>query len=265
MAKHRPPRHLRTLGWGVAAGLLAAAVGLASGVPASGARTADHPLARTLARALEASRAQRSVYWTGTTSANGATVVERTNAGVSRGTQTVTITVGARSAGTIEIELFGDTVYMRGDSADALLFQGFTPAAAAAEVDQWISIPSKQPFFQGIAAGLTVKSTVQELDLTAPLHRARPTSVLGRRVVGIEGTLSLEGVTGPATLYVPSQGKPLPVEETMSGGGIGLVTLGRWGEPIRLGAPPSAAAFQPSWVEPTGGVAPSTPSRPVAV
>ncbi len=207
------------------------------------------------------------MFWKGTTTVDGATVVETTNAGIAQGNQTVTITVGVRSAGTISIELFGDTVDMKGDTAASLVFQGFTPAAASAEANQWISIPSSQPFYALVAAGLTVKSTVQELDLTGQLQRARRTEVLGRSVIGIKGTLSLEGVTGPAVLYVRSAGTPLPVEETMSGTGVGVVTLSRWGESVKVGSPPKAVAFDPTWVEPTSGGGGSTPSpgRPIAV
>ena len=245
----------------LAGGILAL---LAASAPPAAAEAHPGALARTLASALAASRAQTSVFWQGTTTADGATIVETTNAGVSQGTQTVTIDVGTRDAGTLSIELFGDTVYMRGNTANSLLFQGFTASAAAAEANHWISIPSSQAFFQVVAAGLTVKSTVQELNLTGQLKPAQRTKVLGRSVIGIKGTLSLEGVTGPAVLYVRRHGTPLPVEETMSGGGIGVVTLGRWGETITMGSAPAAAApFDPSWVQ-QSSTSPS-PSGSIAV
>jgi len=259
----RPGASLRR----VASGALLAGALLAAAPPAFGASVRHVPLARTLDRALAASRAEASVFWQGTTSADGATVVETTNAGVAQGNQTITISVGTRSAGVISIKLFGDTVYMKGTTADALVFQGFTDAAASAEANQWISIPSAQPFYAVVAAGLTVKSTVQELDLTGTLTRARRTEVLGRSVIGIKGTLSLQGATGTGVLYVRSRGAPLPVEETMSVGGAGVVTLGRWGESVDVGSPPTSVAFDPSWLAPSsGGTSPTlTPGPSVAV
>jgi hypothetical protein len=243
MRTHRP--RLPALLAGAVVALLAASAG-----PAGAAEAHPGALARTLANALAASRAQTSVFWKGTTTADGATIVETTNAGIGHGTQTVAIDVGTRDDGKLSIELFENTVYMRGTTADSLAFQGFTTAAATAEANQWIAIPSNQPFFQVVAAGLTVKTTVQELELTGHLKPARRTKVRGRSVIGIKGTLSLEGVSGPAVLYVRSQGTPLPVEETMSGGGIGIVTLGRWGETITMGLAPSGAVpFDPAWVQ----------------
>ncbi len=265
MSDRAGARRTRRARRGAAATLVAAGLGLAVPAPASAVVANPHPLASALSKALAASRAQRSVFWRGTSSSNGATVIETTNAGVSRGTQTVTVKVGARNAGSIAIKLFGNTVYMRGTTAASLLFQGFTPAAASAEVNRWIAIPSSQSFFQVIAAGLTVKSTVEELNLTGRLHRARRTRVLGHRVLGIVGTLSLGGVSGPATLYVPRSGRPLPLEETTSGGGPGVMTLGRWGERIHVGSPPEAVGFRPSWIQPTNGGAPSAPSAPIAL
>jgi hypothetical protein len=270
MSHDRPAASARTLAGGRRAftlsGILTGLM-LSVAVPALGAEVRPGPLARTLASALAASRAESAVFWKGSTTADGATIVETTNAGKSQGNQTVTITVGTRSAGTISIELFGDTVYMKGDTADSLLFQGFTASAATAEANQWISVPSSQPFYAVVAAGLTVKSTVQELNLTGQLKRVRRTEVLGRSVIDIKGTLSLEGVTGPAVLYVRSHGTPLPVEETTSGDGTGIVTLSRWGEPVDVGSPPKAVAFDPSWVAPSsngGGPTPS-PGGSVAV
>jgi hypothetical protein len=270
MGHDRTPMSARPLACARRAlGLSAIAAGLvlSATAPALGAVTHPGSLKRTLASALAASRSESSVFWKGVTTADGATVVETTNAGTSHGNQTVTVTVGTRNAGSISIELFGNTVYLKGDTADALLFQGFTPAAASAEANQWISVPSSQPFYAVVAAGLTVKSTVQELDLTGQLTQARRTKVLGRSVIGIKGTLSVEGVTGPAVLYVRRHGTPLPVEETMSEGGVGVVTLGRWGEPVTIGSPPAAVAFDPSWVEPSSGGGGSTPSPggPIAV
>ena len=220
--------------------------------PWAAGATGGSATSRLLKSSLSAARAEHWVEWRGTTTGDGQTIVESTNAGVSAGNQTVTITVTGGSSGTLSIVLEDDVAYIEGNNAAALIFQGFTAAAATAEATRWIAVPSNTSLFQVVAAGLTVKSTVSELALTGRLRSAGTSRVLGQDVRGIKGTFDVPGASGPGLLYVRTRGTPLPVEEKTKGGGsTATVDLVRWNHPVTLGPPPTSVPFNPAWLQPS--------------
>jgi hypothetical protein len=207
-----------------------------------------------LSASLAAARGEVGVDWVGTSHASGTSVTLTTKAGRHDGLQSINFQIGAKK-GQVTIILVGTNVYIQGNVFGLEQYLGFSTAAAQKEAGHWMSIAEPDAtlvtVFETVAAGLTVSTTVSELDMSGPLSETAAKTVGGQRVVGIRGTTlpTSEAPSTPQLLYVKSTGEHLPVEavqifksETSS------EVLGPWGQAPAAHVPPGAAPFQVSWL-----------------
>lgn len=240
----------------VAAGGLTTAAAAATAVPASAAAIGgvSHAAAKLLDLSLKGARGEAGVDWTGKTSKAGTTVTLTTEAGLHDGKQQVNFTMG-KQQGHISIILVGTTVYIDGDAFGLEQYLGFESSAAQKEAGHWLSIAEPDAtlvtIFQTVAAGLTVNTTVSELDMSGPLSETAVQKISGTHAVGVRGTTlaTSEAPPTPQVLYVKATGEHLPVEavqhlkdETSS------EVLGPWGKPPSVHAPKGAVPFQVTWL-----------------
>jgi len=140
----------------------------------------------------------------------------------------------------------GNTVYVIGDGG-GLHLEGFTAAAAARQAGKWISVGPSSPVYGPTAAGLTVSTTIDLLNMEGPVTELAGTRLLGYRTLGFKGTSEpSEGQpAAPERIYVRSTGTPLPVEAIEDG----TTTLfDDWGEPVNVSVPLGAVLIQSSWL-----------------
>jgi hypothetical protein len=78
-------------------------------------------------------------------------------------------------------------------------------------------------------------SFIDSLGFTGAILTFAPSTINGKRVIGLEGPLS---IGGRGTLYVSLEGEPLPVEQTSPDPrGQLTVDFDRWGQTIDIRAP----------------------------
>jgi hypothetical protein len=168
-----------------------------------------------------------------------------TQAGASSGWQTVTATEGSSSAN-LTIELVKGTAYLYGNAA-GLYFQGFTRAAATVEAGKWISVPASSRIYASAVAGLTVKSTMEGMEMSGAVNAVAPTTIAGHQDPGYSG--STKPSAGQKSLreilYVSSTGAHLPVKAVVRGV---TTLLSGWGSAVDVMAPAGAVRLEASWV-----------------
>jgi hypothetical protein len=207
-----------------------------------------------LSASLSAAGGEAGVDWVGTSHASGTSVTLTTKAGRHDGLQSINFSIGTKQ-GLVSIILVGTNVYIQGNVFGLEQYLGFSTGAAQKEAGRWMSIAEPDAtlvnIFETVAAGLTVSTTVSELDMSGPLSVTGTKTVAGQHVVGIRGTTlpTSEAPSTPQLLYVKSTGEHLPVEavqlfksETSS------EVLGPWGQAPAARVPPGAVPFQVSWL-----------------
>jgi hypothetical protein len=247
----------RAISMFVAAGLastglvLAASTGPAAAAGVVGVSTAPGQL---LGASLAAAGGEAGVDWVGTSHASGTSVTLTTKAGRHDGLQSINFRIGAKE-GLVSIILVDTNVYIQGNVFGLEQYLGFSTSAAEKEAGHWLTIAEPDAtlvtIFETVAAGLTVGTTVSELDMSGPLSETAQKTVSGQHVVGIRGTTlpTSEAPSTPQLLYVKSTGEHLPVEavqifktETSS------ELLGPWGQAPVARVPAGAVPFQVGWL-----------------
>jgi len=221
----------------------AAVVVLAAAAPAG---AANLPPARAVAAALAAGAAQPSVHWVAIADAKGVTTTLDTHAGRASGWQTVSETASTGSA-TLTIELVKGAVFMTG-SAGGLYLQGLTEKAATAEAGKWVAVPASSSIYASVAAGLTMKSTMQEFVMAGTVTKVAPGRVGGHLDPGYKGkTKAVPGQPAQGeTIYVTASSPTLPAK-VVSGGATTLFT--QWGSAVNVTRPSGAVALKAAWLQ----------------
>jgi len=238
---------------GLVVGGLTAAGSTAAPAGAAGLG-AVNTAAQLLHASLSAAQGEAGVDWVGTTHTSNVAVTLTTKAGKHDGTQSINFHLGSK-AGQISIILVGTTVYIRGNAFGLQEYMGFSATAGQKEAGRWVSIEEPDAtlvtIYEAVAAGLTVSSTVSELEMTGPLTPTAARTVAGQRVVGVRGTtlVNSEAPSTPQVLYLKSTGEHLPVEavqnlkdETSS------EVLGPWGQAPSVQAPGGSVPLQLGWL-----------------
>ncbi len=94
-------------------------------------------------------------------------------------------------------------------------------------------------------SGLLNSQISTELEMSGPYSFGSATTIGGQHVIAIRGNVSTSsGTKVPVILYVPSSGKPRPIEEVTNPGASsktssihGTVTFANWGEKTSEKAP----------------------------
>ena len=221
------------------------------GVPKSTTTTTSPAIAasRLLAACIAAANAEPALEWRGTMTGGGSELTEVTVAGRVDGTQTVT---GTRGGGrvSVNIVLIGQKVYVLGNPNGLRALVGLKSAEATKEAGKWFVVPaSEQQLFSNLAAGLTVSSATQQLDLMGALHFLPETTLAGTAVVGIETATVSTGTPGTDIVYMRAGGVPLPVEAVQRSQGVAdSISFSHWGVAPVAKAPPSPTRFAKSWL-----------------
>jgi hypothetical protein len=145
----------------------------------------------------------------------------------------------------------GTTMYIKA-SAIGLDTLGFSTAGAKKEAGAWIAVrpgaagPKGAAFYKSAIQDMTIPSLGSDVgsNLSSP-HFGAATAVGTTRV------LTLVSGSGPNsyTLYVRSQGTPLPVEQKVTQkGATETATFGPWGPAPALSAPSKAVPLDPAWL-----------------
>jgi hypothetical protein len=205
--------------------------------PASASVSPD----RLFSSALAAARAQRSVHYVSTAASRTVSVRMVGDAALDRGIQRIAYRKGGKT-GHVTVLVVADTAYVRGDAFTLANFMGFSAAAASGHAGRWMRIPHTASGFATVAAGVRLKSTIDELTLRRPRVALPETVFDGQRVVGIRSTSTVSGHRRTDTVYVRAVAPRLPVAEVALEGSTRLsVTFSNWNEPVKVSAPTGAA------------------------
>jgi hypothetical protein len=195
--------------------------------------------------AVVAIRRAGSFHLHATTTQDNQTAVFVQDVGRSQGIQEITI--GKQRATIIVI---GAVAYLRANRLALLRFIGFPASVADRLHDRWVSfVPTDSPYTD-IAASVTLDSALNEIAINGAITMTPEMVVLGRRVVGLHGNGLMNGAE---TLYVPTTGTPLPVQEILSvRGSSETIVFSRWGETVTVKKPTDVIPFR-SVVGSSGG------------
>lgn len=138
-----------------------------------------------------------------------------------------------------EILLVDGIAYLRANEEALLEFFGFPPDDASKHADKWLSFTVPDPGYGELVETLDMPTMIENITLTGDLTKTAVTTIEGRRVIGIRGEHP-QGGTG--TLYVASEGEPLPVRLDIADqeGSNGSIVFSDWGKTVSLKAPSSA-------------------------
>ena len=159
--------------------------------------------------------------------------------GVTEGRQVID-SDGARST----VLVINDMAYINGDAAAISNYFQLQTSNPQEFAGQWISIPpSASSYFGAVSASVTLASDFHNVSFLGPFTARPETTLHGVKATPVVGHVS--GPTGgkkvPATLYVTSAGKTLPVELSASDRQISeTVKWSRWGEAVTLPLPGQA-------------------------
>lgn len=206
---------------------------------------------RLLAASIAAANSERGLVWKATLHGAGNDLTEFSHAGRLDGTEVVT---GYRNSKRLlmSIVLIGPKAYVRANAVALEALVNMKPQAAKKEAGRWLSV-SQADFaqtYQSIAAGLTVSSATQVLDLVGKLTLLPERALAGQTVVGVSGISLAFGAPGSQKVYVRARGAPLPVELVEDYQGVlETMTFGLWGQPPAARAPAAAVPFERSWLQ----------------
>jgi hypothetical protein len=190
------------------------------------------------------------VKWYETVTAGGATFKIQCNSGRVDGLRTETVSDGP-AVGYINEILDGPKVYIQGNNLGLLSLMQFTGAAAASQTGRWISISennqTQAALYLELSSGMTVTSIISQAAMAGNMTMTRST-MRGQPVFKIVGSKSVE-TSVTETMYVQSQGTPLPVEITTNYSGMNaIMTFNTWGHRPAVTAPAHSVPLNVSWM-----------------
>jgi len=165
--------------------------------------------------------------------------------GVDSGSETDTI-VSYGNAKALSVD---GVYYVNVSSKSILASDGFPATVAATVAGDWISFQPGDSYgsiaYPSQTSGMTIEGVAEQILLTGTLKAGIPYKRDGQLIVGLSGDVSANyGAAAKGsleTLYVRGAGDPLPVSVTQHIAGIvETCDFTRWGEPLRLAAPPHA-------------------------
>lgn len=209
--------------------------------------------ATLLSDAIADGNAHRSVHYVASLDQAGERVQVVGDVGHGTGRQQVVVRAGARR-GSAELRLVGGLAYVRADAVGLQMLLGFGAAAATRGAGRWISVSHTDPSYTGAVSGVTLASTLAEIDtpgvFSGPATTVSYTAVRrigGRLAVGIRAHASSLGASISGVLYLELNGSPLPISEALvavKGNVTDRVSIAfsRWDEPLTVARPTTATA-----------------------
>lgn len=235
------PLRLTAVAFGATASTALAALG-AGGLPA-GAASAHATSAQAEYQAAIKAATDQSVHFATSITEGNATVQLSGDAGVHSGSESLTVHNG-KTVEHMTTEVVGNTGYVTGNAAALHNILVLSSAQARKYAGQWLSFPMSSNFSQ-LTAGLLRSQVANELGFNGPFTYASDATVNGQHALAIRGSAPVSnGTSVPEILYVPSSGKPLPIEEVTNPGAKahsstvhGSVSFSNWGEQVAVPAP----------------------------
>jgi hypothetical protein len=227
---------------GTAAFAVLAALG-ASAAPAGGASAPTKSAQAEYEAAVKAATNQ-SVHFETHVTQGSATLQQSGDAGTTSGSESLTVHNG-KIAEHVSAEVVGKTGYVKGNKASLQGVLSLSAAQANKYAGQWLSFPMSNTNLAGLVAGLLRSQVATELGFGGPYTFATDATVNGHNAVGVKGSVPTNGGRSVSEiLYVPSTGKPLPIEEVTNPNATahastvhGTVSFSNWGEQVAVSAP----------------------------
>jgi hypothetical protein len=213
--------------------IVAALAGCGGSSSSSGNGIAAKTPTEILAATKVAADAASSVHVTGSIVSSGSPITLDMDLLAGKGGR------GKLSESGLAFELIqtGGTVYIKGSPA----FYKHIGGAAAAQLLQgkWLKAPAKSSDFASLSSLTELRQLVDTtLASHGSLTKGGTTTVNGQKVVGLTDT------TKGGTLYIATDGAPLPIEITKSGSGGGKITFDSWNKPVTVTAPANSIDVQ---------------------
>lgn len=188
---------------------------------------------------LKAGQAQRSVHWTSRAASGGVVIAMVCDVARTFGIQQISYSDG-KGSGKGTVMVVGGNVYVRGDVRTLTGFMGFNAIPAVKYAGEWIEVPGTDPRFSAVAAGVTLRSAIGQLEMTAPFRALPRTSVHGQGVLAIAGEAPGNASVG-VVLYARPSGLHLPVGAvSKSAGAATSIFFSRWNERVVVSKPARA-------------------------
>jgi hypothetical protein len=198
---------------------------------------------RLVASAFANAYAHRSVHYVSVQRSGRMELRFVGDAATDRGIQRITYRKGRR-VGHVTVLVVANTAYVRGDMFTLVNYMRIPPSAAMRWSGKWLSLPASAPGYKAVAAGVRLRSTLDEMKMPGPFRDVGTSTRSGRRVVGVASHVRQAGRRVTEAIYV-DPARSLPVEEDgVSGTTISRATLSRWNEPVSLSRPASAIRIQ---------------------
>jgi len=160
----------------------------------------------------------------------------------SGGRQVVTLSNGGR----VTILLIDGTDYVQANAAALEGFFQVPPAQAEQNADQWIKLSAGEKIgtstYDDVTAGITLSSVADELALAGTLKPAKPSTVDGQPVTGVEAPMPASAklpASARNVLYATDNSlhRPVVLEVLDAGSYKYLMSFSQWGEAVHLTAP----------------------------
>jgi hypothetical protein len=238
-----------------AAGLAAATAGLAAlgtlgaGVVPAGAASTPSKSASSEYNAALAAAKNKSVHFVSVVNEGGVTLHVTGDAGNTSGQQTLTVQNG-KTVEHMTAEIVGSNGYVNGNSNALHNVIGLGTSTSNKYAGKWLSFPTSNSGLAQLVAGLLKSQVDGELGLDSPYSYGADATVNGQQAVAIKGQVSTSsGGKVTEVLYVPTSGKPLPIEEVTNPGSTskssihGTVSFSNWGENAPVKAPAHATSL----------------------
>lgn len=135
----------------------------------------------------------------------------------------------------IDLVVLGQTAYLKGDKTFWQGVSGGDSQVAAKAAGKWVKTTTQNDKVKDLLtlSDLTQLSTTL-LKPDGKLTKGQQKEINGTKVVGL-----VDNSADGGTLYIATQGEPLPVQIAEGGKGSGRVDFQEYGAPIELTAPPA--------------------------
>ncbi len=261
----RRPLPLRPTAVAVGAAAFAALAAFGVSGAAVGAASAPTESAQSEYQAAVKAATNQTVHFQTDVTQGKVTLQQSGDAGTSSGSESLTIHNG-KSTEHMNAEVVGATGYVKGNTTGLQNILGLTSAQARKYQGQWLSFPMSNSNLAQLVAGLLKSQVATELSFSGPFTHASDATVQGQHATGIKGSVSTSnGTSVPEILYVPSTGKPLPIEEVTNPGAKvhassihGTVSFTNWGEQVSVSAPAQSVSLSKLAPKSTSGATTTT-------
>jgi hypothetical protein len=138
----------------------------------------------------------------------------------------------------MEVRVVGGVAYAKGNRDAMIDILGASKSIAGKYANHWIQFSRDDDNYMGLTDSVTMPSFIDDLGFTGAIEKFAPSTINGKKVIGLEGPLF---IGGRGTLYVSLEGDPVPVEQTSPDPkGQLTVDFDRWGQTIDVRAPAGA-------------------------